>query len=73
MSSGWGLGSVVHPVPQQKLLQESFVPWSLSRPKAVDKLNRAAVLVAFADIQNLPFLMEQIIFVAAQEMRSLFP
>lgn len=73
VSSEWGLGSLVHPVAQQKLLQEGFLPRLLSRPKAVDRLNGTAVLVAFADIQNLPFLMAQIIFVAAQEMRSLFP
>lgn len=73
VSSEWGLGSLVHPVAQQKLLQEGFLPRLLSRLKAVDRLNGTAVLVAFADIQNLPFLMAQIIFVAAQEMRSLFP
>lgn len=37
VSSGWGSGCGVHPVPQQKLLQEGFVPWLL---------NRTAVLVA---------------------------
>lgn len=68
-----GFGVCCPPCAPAGAAPGGFCPLLALQAKGSGWAAPTAALVAFADIQNLPFLMEQIIFVAAQEMRSLFP